>query len=52
MNILKEWKNHILQEKLRLGEREKDFHKNVFFFATRFYIEIMLIYINLIQTMF
>lgn len=31
MDILKEWKNHILQEKLRLGEREKDFHKNVVF---------------------
>lgn len=31
MTILKEWKNHILQEKFRLGIRQENFNENVVF---------------------
>lgn len=31
MNILKEWKNHILQEKFRLGIRQENFNESVVF---------------------
>lgn len=31
MTILKEWKNHILQEELRLGLRDENFNESVVF---------------------